>query len=70
MKLLFENVDDCNNAMHRILYLAFPENDKVNIFAFDYIYPIDNAEHELFEDGWDIYKDPIKEYERQGIDLK
>lgn len=58
--------------MLRIQYLAFLENDLSNIFAFDFYYPMssEDVEHELFEDGWDIYRDPLKEFERQGIDFK
>jgi hypothetical protein len=50
--------------MQRICYLAFPdENEMLSIFAFDYYYPFDN-ETELFVNGWDIYKNPISEFER------
>jgi hypothetical protein len=45
--------------MFRIQVLAFPDDEMLNLFAFDYYYPIPNAEHELFEDGWDIYKNPV-----------
>ena len=69
LKLIFETVEDCNNSMQRITFLAFPENEMLNIFAFDYFYPFD-TESDLFENGWDIYKDPISEFERQGIDFK
>jgi hypothetical protein len=41
----------------------------LNIFAFDYYYPFDN-ETELYVNGWDIYKEPLLEFERQGIDFK
>ena len=75
LKFIFDNFDDCNNSMLRIQYLAFLENDRgsnelSNVFAFDFYYPmsVEDAEHDLFEDGWDIYRDPLKEFERQGID--
>ena len=66
LKFIFDNFDDCNNALMRIQYLAFLEGDLTNIFAFDFYYPMsqEEAEHELFEDGWDIYRYPIKEFER------
>lgn len=69
MKIIFDVIEDCNNSMHRINMLAFPENEYTSIFAFDYFYPVLNAEHDLFEDGWDIYRYPVKEFERQGIDF-
>jgi hypothetical protein len=60
MKLIFESFEECNNTMTRIQYLAYPDNEMLNIFSFDFIYPV--PINELFEDGWDIYKDPHLEF--------
>jgi hypothetical protein len=60
MKLIFDNFDECNNTMLRIQFLAHPDNEMLNLFTFDYLYPVPASE--LFEDGWDIYKDAKKEF--------
>ena len=60
MKLIFNNFDECNNTLMRIQSYAYPESEILNIFSFDFIYPVPLSE--LFEDGWDIYRDPHIEF--------
>jgi hypothetical protein len=47
--------------------LAFPENEIHDIFAFSYFFPVQDATGELLESGWDIYKKPEAEFQRQGL---
>ena len=66
MKLVFDSMEDCNNANLRIQMLAFPETELHDIFAFQYFYPSMDI-NEYLENGWDIYHSPDSEFKRQGL---
>ncbi|CDW86315.1 myotubularin-related protein 2 [Stylonychia lemnae] len=70
IKLIFENMDQCNDAMQRIQIFAFPESDLRDIFAFKFFDPSLDLQRECLENGWDIYQSPDLEFKRQEITIQ
>jgi hypothetical protein len=71
IKFTFENFLDCNTVSDKIEELAFPEDknkDVKNAFAFNYFIP-NSTQELLFENGWDVFGDPQKEFIRQGCEF-
>lgn len=66
LKLHFDNFNECNQVSDKVEEIAFPEDrnkDILNSFAFKYFIP-ESTYQQLFEDGWDIYKEPLREFDR------
>jgi hypothetical protein len=71
MKFDFQSrVDECNQTLDRIHFMAFPEGTDIHeIFAFKFTFPVVNFEREHIENGWGIW-DAEREFNLdQGINF-